>query len=877
MSIGRYLSSAWRNLFRRKDRERDLDAELVSYVDLLVRDKINAGLSPADARRAALLETGGIDQVKENVRDVRAGALFDHALRDVRYALRALKRSPGFAAAAILALALGVGVTTSIFSVVYGVLLRPLPYPQPNELVRLWMSNPAQGFERDIVSYPQLLAWRERTRTVEHVVAERNVLRTLTENGEPEELRGQAVTEGFFEMMGVSPALGSIFTREQQSPDGAPAVVLSHSLWTTRFAADRALIGKTIQLNGAAVPVVGVMPAGFGDVQFWIPQQMQGGPNSIREAWGALWLPVYGRLRDGVTIEQAQADMSRVARELQAEVPQTRGYGVFIESLRDSVVGNSRTSLLLLLGAVVSVLLIACANIANLLLARGTTRRGELAVRAALGASRGALVRQVLLESVVLGLIGGVLGTAIAFAGTKALVSIADHSVPRLDAVQIDGAVLAFSLCVSLLASLLFGAAPALAAAREHPAAVIRSSGRSSVRGAAGVRPALIAGQFALALVLLYGAGLLLRSFSNLLNVDRGFSTQNVLAVRMNLPGQRYSTRAAVLEFYQRLVAEISSTPGVQSAGSISSVFLSELPQSASITVEGRKLSPADSALPVAYDAVTPNAFRTLGMRLLKGRNFTDGDDENTDNVAIVNEAFVKRFLNDVDPIDRRFAFGQANADSEYIRIVGVVRDAKRSGVDQPVMPSAFFPLRQYTPSGLEVLVRTQGDPLLVVPRVREIVRGIDPLQPLAKIRTLDSELSATIAPRRFVMLLLIVFATAATILAAIGIYGVIAYMVGRRTREFGLRMALGAQPLEVLALVMRQAGRYVAAGIAVGWAGSIAAARLLSNQLFGVQAFDTRIQLATVALLSGVALIAVWLPARRATGADPLIALRAE
>ena len=569
--------------------------------------------------------------------------------------------------------------------------------------------------------------------------------------------------------------------------------------------------------------------------------------------------------------------MARVVREVEADFPNAEGSGALVERLHDSLVGDSRLPLLLLLGAVVFVLLIACANIANLLLARSTARRSELAVRVAMGASRGALIRQVLMESITLGIVGGVLGTAAAWAGVKLLVSIGQHSLPRLDAVQIDGTVLAFSLSVSMLASVLFGAVPAFDVARYQPGDLLRGSGRGAVRGAAGVRPMLVAAQFALALMLLYGAGLLMRSFANLLDVDRGFDTENLLAVDINLPGQRYASGAAVNEFWDKLMPQLEAAPNVRSADAISMLLLSELPQSASITVAGRVLSETDSNLPVAYDAITPNLLRTLGIRLLKGRTFTSGDNLDGQNVAIVNEAFVKRFLPDRDPIGQRFAFGSVDSDSQYIHIVGVMRDARRSGADRPVIPSAFIPYTQLIRGRMQVLIKTSGDPVAAVPHLRAVVKSIDPLQPLSNVRTLDSELAETLAPRRFLMLLLLVFASAATVLAAIGIYGVIAYMVGRRTREFGLRMALGAQPVQVLRMVMQQAGRYVLIGVAVGWAGALAGARLLSSQLFGVAPIDTGMQLLAVALLGSIALLAVWLPARKATGSDPLIALRSE
>ncbi|MDQ3698641.1 MAG: ABC transporter permease [Gemmatimonadota bacterium] len=877
MRIRHLLASIWRNLLRRGRVERDLTEEVGSYLDLLTSEKIASGQNAREARRSAMLELGGEDQVKENVRDVRAGALIEQAGKDALYALRTLRRSPGFAVAAILALALGIGVTTSIFSLVYGVLLRPLPYEQPHELLRVWMNNPAQAIEKDIASYPQFSAWREQSRSFEHMAAVRSITMNLTGAGDPEELRGEAVSEDYFGMYGLSPALGGGFTREQAAPDGPPAVILSHELWATRFGGDRGLVGRSIHLNGNAIPVAGVMPPGFGEAQFWMPLQFRGNED-LREAWGALWLPIFGRLRDGVSVEQAQIEMSRIASEMAKTNAAVEGQGVLLEALHESAVGESRTPLLVLLGAVVLVLLIACANIANLLLARSTTRRGELSVRVALGAGRGALVRQVLVESVVLGLVGGVLGTALAWFGVKFLVDIGAESLPRLESVRIDATVLGFSLLASLGASILFGVVPALDVARHQPGELLRGSGRGAVRGATGVRPALVAGQFALALVLLYSAGLLLRSFSNLLTVERGFDSTNVMAVNLNLPPERYPNGAALIAFYDQLLPQLRAVPGVRGADAISTLLLSRLPNSASVSVDGKQLSEAESNLPVAFDAVTSGLLNTIGMTLLRGRQFNDADVATTTRVAIVNESFVKRFLDGGNAIGRRFAFGAPQGDStRWIEVIGIVRDARRAGLAEDVAPYIFTPIAQGAGGRMQLLIRAQSDPLALVPRLREMLRGIDPQQPLSNIRLLDQDLARSLAPRRFVMLLLATFAVAAVTLAAIGIYGVISYMVGRRTREFGLRMALGAEPRQVLQLVMRQAGKQVGAGIVLGTAGALAAARFLQSQLFGVTGFDHWTELAVVGVLTAVAALAAWLPARRATGTDPLIALRSE
>jgi predicted permease len=487
----------------------------------------------------------------------------------------------------------------------------------------------------------------------------------------------------------------------------------------------------------------------------------------------------------------------------------------------------------------------------------------------------------VLVESIVLGLMGGALGTALAWFGVKFLVTTGAGSLPRLESVRLDATVLGFSLLITLAASILFGVVPALDTARHQPGELLRRAGRGEVLGGRGVRPVLAAGQFALALMLLYSAGMLLRSFSNLLDVERGFDATNIVAIDINLPGARYSSDASVLAFYDRLLTELRALPGVEGADAVSTLLLLRgLRNSTSISVEGEQLSEVESNLPVFYDAVTPGLLSTAGMTLLRGRHLDRTDGPASTRAAIVNEAFVRRFLDGANAVGRRFALGSGypdGVDIPWIEIGGVVRDAKREGMAEDVAPYAFLPLTQDVRRRMQLLIRARSEPLALVPRVRETLRSIDPLQPLANARLLDQDLALSLAPRRFVMLLLATFAVAAVALAAIGIYGVISYMVGRRTREFGVRMALGARPRQVLQLVMGQAARQVAAGIALGTAGAYGAARLLQSQLFGISGFDHWTGIMVVAVLCAVAAIAVWVPARRATGADPLIALRTE
>ncbi|HET9985920.1 MAG TPA: ABC transporter permease [Longimicrobiales bacterium] len=796
------------------------------------------------------------------------------------HALRALRRSPWTSLGIVLTLALAVGVNTSVFSVVYGVLIRPLPYPHPERLVRLWLHNPRQGIDKDITSYPDFLAWREGGRSFERIVAVRTPTLNLTGVGEPEELRGAAVTEGYFPMLGVAPALGRTFTAEEESPDGAPAVVLSHELWATRFGGDRGVVGRQIRLGGEPYTIVGVMSPGLGEPAFWVPLQFRGAYRSLRDQRGALWLPVFGRLRPGVSLAQAQAEMSGVAKRLEAQFPEANaGMGILLEPLRDSIVGDVRPALLVLLGSVALVLLIACANVANILLARGTARRRELAVRAALGAGRARLMRQVMTESLALALAGGALGVLLATWGVRVLVAFAPASLPRTGDVRLDGAVLAFSLVVTLAAGLLFGAMPAWDAGRRDPGEALQAGGRGGIGGAADrLRPVLIGGQFALAVLLLVGAGLMLRSFERLQRVDPGFDPKGLLAVELDLPSQKYDTGAKSRAFFQELLTGLRSMPGVKGADAISALFLSRLPQSAPVVLEGRPDLPTGIRnAPVAYDAASTGLVRTLRLRLLRGRDLEPGDDGDAPAVALVNEAFVRRYFPGEDPVGRRFSLGgPARSESDWIRIVGVLADDRRSGLAEDPRPAALLPMQQYT-GRMTVLVRTSGDPLGVVPLLRAAVRRVDPEQPLGSVRAVDDLLAETVAARRFVMLLLAVFAGAATVLAAVGIYGVVAFMVGRRTREIGVRMALGAQRRQVLGLVVAGAMRQAGLGMLLGSAAALALGGVIRGQLFGVQATDPPTFLAVLALLGGLALLASWLPARRAARIDPLVALRTD
>jgi predicted permease len=867
---------------KREAQEQDLDRELDAWVAQLTEEKIRAGLSPEAARRAALIETGGREQVKERVRDVRRGALLEAIVRDVRFALRMLRRSPGFAVVAVLTLALGIGATTAIFSTVHGVLLRPLPYPDAERLSVLWLNNEREQIERDVTSFPTYLAWREAP-AYEAMAGFTGTTGSFTGDGDAEQYAGAWVTGEFFRVLGVRPHAGLALGDEHARAGGDQVVVLSHGLWTRRYGADPGVIGRSVVINGTTREVVGVMPRGFAypdAAEFWLPiaPDAEGWQQMTQSQ--SLWLSVIGRLRPDASLTQASAQLNAIMGPVGEEVPFLAGSGVLVEPLRDTIVGNVRPALLLLLGAVAFVLLIACVNVANLLLARGAGRRRELAVRSALGASGGRLARQALAESLVLSAIGGAAGLILGIGGTALLVAASPADLPRLEGVRVDGTVVAFALLLTVLTGLIFGLAPAFQARSAGLAATLREGDR----GAAGerltrTRRLLVTAEVALALVLLVGAGLLVRSFTALQNVAPGFHTERVLSFRVSTPTARYPETDHVRQFHAELIERLNALPGVESAATVTTLLLSRLPNMSPVTLEGMP-PPSDDELVTAVtnDFAHPAFFEAMGMPLVGGRGFEAADVSGGPQVAIVNEAFVRRFMPGEDPIGRRFTRSDPqNPDAVWQTIVGVVADARRSGLAEPVRPGAFRPTTQVQPRSMEVLVRTAGPPLALAGPVRGVLRELDPDMALAQLGTVDAALAEAIAARRFVTLLLGGFALLALTLAAIGIYGVLAYLVGRRTRELGIRMALGANRGTVLGLVFRQSMLHVLPGVALGAFGALALTRLLQSQLYGVAPTDPVTFLAVTALLVAIALFATWIPARRAVRVDPVQALRQE
>jgi putative ABC transport system permease protein len=801
-------------------------------------------------------------------------------MTDLRYALRQLVKSPGFTAIAILTLALGIGACTAIFSVINTVLLRPLDYPDPSRLVVMRETQLPQ-FPEFSVSPPNYLDWEKQTKSYEHIAAYTmsGAGLNLTGEGEPQRLVGVKATAHYFDVYGIKAVLGRTFLPEEDAPGKNHVVVLSYPFWQRVFGGAADAVGRQVQLNGEPYTVIGIAPAGFGSaskVDAWTP--MAFAPDETNnDARGGHYLNVTGRLKPGVTVAQAKAELEVLAAQLAKQYPDSnKGWGILMSPLQDYAVRDVRAVLYTLLGAVGCVLLIACANIANLLLARATARHREVSIRAALGASRGRLVRQLLTESVLLALCGGAAGVLLARWGLDALLALAPTNLPRVSDIHLDTGVLIFSLALSVATGLAFGIAPAWLAARTDMNESLKQGSRGSTEGGVRgrLRSALVVIEVMFALMLLGGAGLLARSFIQLAHVDPGFNPENATVLRLSLPSKKYAMPEQQTAFANSLLDRVKTLPGVQAAGLTQSMPLVG-DYVLGFNIEGRPtIAPSD--LPnTNYYAVTPDYFRAMGIRLIRGRLFTAQDDAKAPRVAIINETLARQHFPNEDPIGKRINI--TNGPDTWREIVGIVGDIKQYGLDQATTSQSYEPFAQKPFSGLDIVIRTSGSPAALLGALRPAVYDVDKDQPIGTIRPLEEIVADTIARQRFAMTLLTVFSLTALVIAAIGIYGVMAYSVVQRTGEFGIRMALGAQQADVLRLVLVQGGKLIGAGLLLGLVATLAASRVMGSMLFNTSAYDP-LTLATITILLGaVALVACLLPANRATKVNPVEALRSE
>lgn len=802
-------------------------------------------------------------------------------LLSLRIALRSLRRTPGFTAVVVLTLAIGIGATTAIFSVVDAVLINPLPYPTAERLQMIWVTNPQQGIDKDVTSYPNFIDWQSQATTFEAMAAVNGTNFTLTGAGEPRLVPGERVTGRFFDLFGM-PALHGRTLQEADAQPGREAVlVLSHPLWLEHFGGDPSVIGRTVSVNARPFEIVGVMPRAFSAVhtaQAWAPLAPAGPLAELMEQRSSLWLEVIGLVRSGIPRESAQSEMSTIMGRLAEQYPNNAGMGILLESLKETVVGDVRPTLLLLGGAVLLVLVIVCANIAGLLVARLSARQHEIAVRVAIGAGRGQLIRQVLLESLLLGAAGAAGGIAFASWGLDALLAARPANLPRATEIDLSVETLFFAVGVGLLAALAFGLLPTIGLLRRD-ASGLRTDARGSVgTGGHRLRRVLVVAEIALACVLVTGAGLLARSFAAMQSVDPGFERERLFTMRLTLPAVRYADAAQTRAFYAALFEKIEAIPGVERAGGVTSLMLSRLANSASLRIEGAPPPPPGTPNePVITDVVSPTAFETMGVPVTRGRMFNTSDTPDGLPVAIVNEAFVRRFYPDRDPIGKRVTFSgfDTGRPAQWLTIVGVVGDTRRSGFQTRVREELYYPMAQNAARSMYVFVRTKGAPESVIAPVRNAVWSIDPQLAIAQPRTIQAVMASGVAEERFRLTLVAGFAATAMLLAALGVYGLMAFATTQRMREYGVRLALGATPRHVLLTVMRDGFTLAAIGLGVGLAGAALAARAMRQMLFGIGPFDPVTFAGMAAVLLASAALASFVPARRATKVDPMIVLR--
>jgi putative ABC transport system permease protein len=804
----------------------------------------------------------------------------DTLKQDIRYGVRMLLKTPGFTVVAIIALALGIGANTAIFSVVNSVLLRPLQFSDPGRLVQVWESSAKKG--EIPASYPNFADWRDQSQVFDHVVAYSDRSFNLMGVNQPERLQGEIVSPAFFTTLGIKPIAGRLFSADEDQPGKDFVVVISRRLWQRRFSSDPNVMGKTLNLDDEAFTVVGVVdqdafrPLQSDEIELWAPLSHSSG---FTNRMGH-YLSVLARLRPGGTIQQARAEMETIASRLQQQYPVSNtGLSVRLVPLHEQVIGDFKSSLFLLLAAVGFVLLIACANVAHMLLARAASRQKEIAIRSALGSRRARLVRQLLTESLLLSLVGGMLGLLIAIWGIDLLVALSPPDLPRVNEVTIDGRALGFTLAVSVLTGLAFGLIPALQASRPNLNEMLKDGSRSATGGPGGkrARGLLVISEIALSLVLLVGAGLLIRSFLRLQSVNPGFLSRNVLTMQLDMTGEKAKSGNQVIAFHNQLLDRIKALPGVTSASTRSHVPITNSWANLSFAIEGRPVDEANRPIGY-YNAVSPDYFKTMQIPLKRGREFNERDVRGVQNVVIINETMAQRYFPDEDPIGRRITQDDIDfAPDSWVTIVGIVGDTKPRSLDGEPAAEYYMPFAQQPRRSISVMIRSQGDPASIAAAIRSAVLALDKDQPVYSIKTLDSVLSESVAKPRFRTLLLGIFASLALLLAAVGIYGVMSYTVTRSTREIGIRLALGAQMKDVLKLVLRNGMKLSAIGVAIGLAGALALSRLMSKLLFGITPTDTVTFVGVSAILLAVALLACYIPARRATKVDPLVALRYE
>jgi putative ABC transport system permease protein len=875
-----------KRLFARRQLEADLAAEIRGHLDERVADLVSRGLSRAEAIRQARREFGNVSLIEERAREVWRWRWIEDFLFDLRFALRQVRKAPGFATAATLTLAIGIGATTAVFSVVNAVVLRPLPFEQPGRLVSVWPSGEAGPAGPYNVSYPNFFDFRSENSVFEHLVSYRSTSISLTGAGEPVQLRGEIVSWDLFPLLGVQPLLGRGFLATDEEP-GTRAVILGHALWSTRFAADAGMIGRTIELAGEPWLVVGVAPPSFSfpvageSVQVWVPSAVDAGGGTVRPLTvqrGARTLSLMGRLRDGVSIEQATAQMNGIAASLAARYPENneRYPRVYLQPALVETAGRARAPLLLLLGAVGCVLLLACANVANLLLSRNAEREREFALRLAIGAPRERLVRQVLAEAFALALFGAVGGVVLAWLLVGFAAPLGAAAVPRMAETRVDAGVLVFALALTIATAVFCSAAPVVRLRRGVANSPLKEGAYANVKGRDRLGGAFVVAQVALGLTLLTGAGLLTAGFVHVTRQHPGFQPEQLLTFAIAVPESRYAG-ARQVDLYGQLLERLADVPDARSAALAMPLPLTGSSMSVGFDIEGRPAPPSDrSRSDIAI--VSTEFFRTAGIPLLEGRGFSDQDDRDRPPVLIVNRAFAERFFPGESVIGKRILPGViTDRGPQWREIVGIVGDAKQSPFASRPEPVYYFPYRQLPWCCPYIVVRSAGAPESLEPSVRSVVASLDRQLPVFDVRPADQLAAGQMRPATFATLLMISFATIALLLTAIGLYGVLSYDVVKRTREIGIRIALGATRRTVLAGVVRRAALLIAIGVALGIAGSIAVRRVAGTIVFGVDNGGSLLLIGAVSVMLAAAWLATYWPARRAAAIEPMLALRGE
>jgi putative ABC transport system permease protein len=871
-------------------RESEIVEELAQHADDRYQDLLAEGVVEGEAVRLVLAELIDDDRFTRELQRVEppipkeTKPLFLHTLiQDVRYGMRTLRKQPAVTSVVVLTLALGIGVNTLIFSVVNAVLLRPLPFPHANQLVTVGMASARLGDDNVPLSVADFLDWRAQNQVFQDLAAYTDNWFSLTGYGEPQRLRGVWVTAGFFSTLQATPLLGRTFSAGEDGPNGEPSVVLSQRTWQRTFGSDPQIVGKAITLNGRGRTVVGVMPQSFtfpaaderslpGDVDLWILHPL---PPPTRR--GPYYLRGIARLKPDASLQQAQAELSNIGARIQQDNPLTNADTAFVSrSLKDAIVGDVGRTLFVLFGGVAFVLLIASLNVANLSLSRAASRGSEIAIRTALGAGRRRIMRQLLTESLLLATAGAAGGVLLAWWGVNLLRTIGSNYLPRLDEVSIDARVLAFTAFLSIVSGLLFGLVPAWQASRAGLSEYLRKASQARAGGSAWrrTRKLLVVAEVALSIVLLAGAGLMLNSFLRLRRVSPGFAPERILTTEISLPGARYKEPAEINNFYERLIAQVRNLPGVEAAGIGMSLPPNLLAISDTFTIEGAPPSETQPTSPVVI--VSSGYFEALGIPLLAGRNFTETDRADKPLVVIINESFARRYFPHESPVGKRMKTGgPERPKNPWMEIVGVVGDVKYGGLDVAAEPAYYEPYQQVDWSDTYIVVRTSSEPRALAAGVRQAIWSLDKDLPITNMRTMEDLLSDSVARPRFRTFVFLVLGTLAIVLAVTGIYGVISYLVSQRTREIGIRVALGAQRRTVLNLIIRQGMSLALVGAVIGLIAAFVLTRLMRGLLYGVEATDPLTFSAITILLLLVSLAACWIPARRAAKVDPLVALR--